>query len=156
MHAKLSCKVESARLTIASFLWVWQLPRVVHSTPGDYFSRTFYVHPVHFITDTSTFQLVQSFMICLIWTSPVHYLSLSISCLISHVPDISISFNQVRIQLKKDILWQEMLNFTCKVGSCLLVMQVFRRRTTWLPQLSFNIQRKSSPLVCLSVNFFPK
>ena len=52
-----------------------------------------------------------------------------------------------------------MLNFTCKVGSWLLVMQVFRRRrrrTWWLPQLSFNIQRKSLPLVSLSVNFFPK
>ena len=56
------------------------------------------IHPVLFITDTSTFQLVLSFMICLIWTSPVHYLSFSISCLISHVPDISVSFNPFKLQ----------------------------------------------------------
>lgn len=37
-------------------------------------------------------------MICLIWTSPVHYLSFSISCLFSHVPDISISFNPFKLQ----------------------------------------------------------
>ena len=34
---------KGARLTIASVLWVWRLPRVVHSTSWDYFSRALYI-----------------------------------------------------------------------------------------------------------------
>ena len=37
------------------------------------------IHPIQFITDTSTLQLVLSPMILSIWTSPVHYLSFNIS-----------------------------------------------------------------------------
>ena len=114
-----------------------------------------------FIRDTSTFQLVLSLIILPNWTSPVPYMSLNVSFQNSHVPYVSFNFSplknntsQIKSFCKVNLLINLHISYNCSHNVAVLPeVGSFQWNSAWV---SFNIWKKSSPKVSLSLNIFPK